>query len=565
MIAPTAGARLAGWVAACCLLLTLACAAPATAQDPTASGEAIYLRGVLTSGAPLTASRGDGSASIPGAAAACVKCHRRSGLGMKEGSVLIPPITGQFLFHSQHAKSDEAELPYVESARNNRTAYTDATLARVIRKGIDSDGKTLGFLMPRFDLSDADMTALVAYLRSLDRSHIPGVTEKVLHFATIITPDADPVKRRGMLDVMQHYFADKNTFPFPPTPPMRSSGHTLYSKSMYMAQRRWQLHVWNLEGPPATWAAQLDRFLAAEPVMAAVSGLGGSNWAPVHQFCERRRLPCLFPNAEVPVVAEQDFYTLYFSRGVLLEADLIADRIRAPAAGQSTTSVLQIYRTGDSGEAAARAMAATLKAQGISVRSHALTAAATTQELREAVRGVSAADTLVLWLRSADIAALGDPPAALETVYMSGLMGGLEHMPLPASWHSRTRIAYPFDLPERSRVRVSLPLEWFAIRKIPVVAEQVQLDTYLACGVLAESVGHMADVFVPEYLVERAEEMLERRLMTGAYPRLTLSEGERFASKGGYLLQFAGSPSSTGVAGGTGTHLIADRDWTVPN
>jgi hypothetical protein len=66
----------------------------------------------------------------------------------------------------------------------------------------------------------------------------------------------------------------------------------------------------------------------------------------------------------------------------------------------------------------------------------------------------------------------------------------------------------------------------------------------------------MADVFVPEYLVERAEEMLERRLMTGAYPRLTLSEGERFASKGGYLMQFAGS---------AGTHLIADRDWTVPN
>ncbi|HEY4970295.1 MAG TPA: hypothetical protein VII35_10340, partial [Steroidobacteraceae bacterium] len=284
--------------------------------------------------------------------------------------------------------------------------------------------------------------------------------------------------------------------------------------------------------------------------------LAGSNWAPVHQFCERAHLPCLFPNAEVPVVADQDFYTLYFSRGVLLEADLIADRIRAPEDGHSTASVLQIYRAGDSGEAAAQAVAASLKARGISVRSHALTAGASSQQLNEAVRGASAADTLVLWLRSADIAALGEPPASLGPVYVSGLMGGLEHMPLPASWHGRTRIAYPFDLPDRSRVRVSLPLAWFSIRKIPVVAEQVQLDTYLACGVLAESVGHMADVFVPEYLVERAEEILERRLMTGAYPRLTLSEGERFASKGGYLMQFAGS---------TGTRLIADQDWTVPN
>jgi hypothetical protein len=56
--------------------------------------------------------------------------------------------------------------------------------------------------------------------------------------------------------------------------------------------------------------------------------------------------------------------------------------------------------------------------------------------------------------------------------------------------------------------------------------------------------------------VERAEAMLERRLMTGAYPRLTLSEGERFASKGGYLVRFADS---------AGTQMIADRDWTVPN
>jgi cytochrome c553 len=543
--------------ALCLLLLGLGASTSWPAEDIRSTvGESIYLRGVLGSNAPLEGTRGDGSARTEGAAVACVKCHRRSGLGMKEGPVLIPPITGQFLFHSLHAKSAEVQLPYVENARANREGYTEATLARVIRQGVDSDGKTLASLMPRFDLSDADMTALIAYLRTLDRSDIPGVTDKVLHFATIITPDADPVKRRGMLDVMEHYFADKNTFPFPPSPPMRSSGHTLYSKSMYMAQRRWQLHVWQLTGPAATWEKQLQHDFAAEPVMAAISGLGGSNWAPVHQFCERARLPCLFPNAEVPVVADQDFYSLYFSRGVLLEADLIADRIRTPADGHTVTSVLQIYRTGDSGEAAARVLAAALKPHGISVRSQALAARSDDSRLTDALRSGTAADTLVLWLRPADIAALGEAPATTGTVYVSGLMGGLEHTPLPAGWRSRSWIAYPFDLPDRSRVRVSLPLQWFTIRHIPVVAEQVQLDTYLACGVLAESVGHMADVFVPEYLVERAEEMLERRLMTGAYPRLTLSEGERFASKGGYMVQFAGS---------AGTQMIADRDWTVPN
>jgi hypothetical protein len=542
--------------AACCLLLLLGGSQIKAAESLTSIGEAIYLRGVLDKGAPLEAKRGDSNLRTEGAVAACVKCHRRSGLGMKEGPVLIPPITGQYLFRARNAKFDEAPLPYVENARANREAYTPVTFARAVREGIDSDGKTLAYLMPRYELSDADMAALTAYLKSLDRSSVPGVTDKVLHFATIITADADPVKRAGMLDVMQHYFADKNTFPFPPSPPMRSSGHTLYSKSMYMAQRRWQLHVWQLTGPASGWGKQLEHDFAQEPVMAAISGLSGTNWAPVHQFCERTRLPCLFPNTEVPVVSE-DFYTLYFSRGVLLEADLMADRLHTSANGQPAGAVLQLYRAGDSGEVAAQALAAALKPQGVAVRSHALPAGSGGVQLAEALRAATASDTLVLWLRPTDIAALGEPPSALNTVYVSGLMGGGEHTPLPASWRSRTRITYPYDLPDRSRVRVNWPLQWFSIRHIPVVAEQVQLDTYLACGILAESVGHMADVFVPEYIVERAEGMLEHRLMSGPYPGLSLSEGgQRFASKGGYIVQFTGAD---------GKQVVADRDWTVPN
>jgi hypothetical protein len=527
---------------------------------PKAVGQSIYLSGLMGSGAPLETTRGESKVRTQSTETACVRCHRRSGLGVSnasgaKASVIIPPITGQYLFHERKPNFDEPPLPYAENARANRAGYTDATLARAIRQGIDPDGKPLGYLMPRFDLSGPDMASLIAYLKSLDRTNIPGVTDKVLHFATIITSDADPVKRRGMLDVMEHYFADKNTFPFPPSPPMRSSGHTLYSKSMYMAQRRWQLHVWQLTGPAATWTQQLDRHFAEEPVMAAVSGLGGSNWAPVHQFCERAHLPCLFPNAEVPVVADQDFYTLYFSRGVLLEADLIADRMRQPAAGHPVMSVLQIYRAGDSGEAAARTLTAALKPQGIEVRSQVLAAGSGGEDLAAALRGAAAADTLVLWLRAADIAALGEPPAAPGTVYVSGLMGGEEHTPLPAGWRDRTRIAYPFDLPDRSRIRVDFPLKWFSIRHIPLVAEQVQLDTYLACGMLAELLGHMGDIFVPELLIERAETMIEHRVMTGPYPHWTLAEGQRFASRGGYIVQFAGAD---------GTKLIADRDWTVP-
>ena len=522
----------------------------ASAQATADAGEAIYRHGILGSGAPLVASRAGGT-RMEGKEAACVNCHRRSGFGAREGLSIIPPIAGRYPYHSRVRKLEELDLPYVEGMRWDREPYTEASIARAIREGVDSAGKPLSYLMPQFALNDADMAALIGYLKSLHQPRVPGVTDTVLHFATIITPDADAVKRRGMLDVLERYFADKNANPLGATPRLRSS-----RTMMFMVNRRWELHVWQLAGPEETWQGQLERYLAKEPVLAVLSGLGGKTWAPVHAFCERKSLPCLFPNLEVPPAgADRDFYSLYFSKGVLLEAELIANAILDGASGsKAAKAVLQIYRAGDNGEPAAKALAAALERQGVSAQTHVLRGGAG-EGVGDALRDASKVDALVLWLRPEDIAALGSAPVAPSAVFMSGLLGGLERSPLPTSWRDRTHIAYPFDLPEKRHTRVNYAMGWFTIRKIPVVADQVQADTYLACGLLAETLSHMTDAFVRDYLVERLEDMLERRILTGYYPRLSLAAGQRYGSKGGYVVRFA-EPQ--------GTRLIADHAWLVP-
>ncbi|MBB2930215.1 c-type cytochrome [Paraburkholderia silvatlantica] len=559
--APSLAAR---WFAPCApLALSLAAlivpvgegrCAPAAQQathQATAgsAGEALYQQGILSSGEPLEAMH-DGGVHLQGAAAACMNCHRRSGLGSKEGNSSIPPITWRYLVEPRAQNPEEVDLPYVPGMRAEREPYTDATIARAIREGIDSEGKPLSSLMPQYALNDTDMQALIGYLKHLDRRRPPGITDTVLHFATIITPDADPVKRAGMLDVLTHYFADKNVFPLGAVPPLRSS-----RKMMFMVNRRWELHVWELKGPPDTWREQLTRFLAQQPVFAVVSGIGGKNWAPVHDFCEQEALPCLFPNVEVPVEADHDFYSVYFSKGVLLESGLIAARIVEEAGAKEAgapTHVWQVYRAGDNGERGAQALATALKAHGIAVSEHAL---APGESVAHAMQGIPRPDVLVLWLRPPDVAALARIPPATHTVFMSGLMGGLDSIPLPANWRDVTRLAYPFDLPEGRRVRVDYAFGWFSIRQIPMVAPQVQADTYLACGLLAETLSHMVDAFVRDYLVERIQDMLERRILTGYYPRLTLAPGQTFASKGGYIVRFAGPDH---------IKLVADGDWIVP-
>jgi cytochrome c553 len=70
----------------------------AVADDDVATGRRIYMEGILANGAPLTAVRA-GDIAVSGAAAACVNCHHRSGMGAVEGDIQIRPITGNYLFH----------------------------------------------------------------------------------------------------------------------------------------------------------------------------------------------------------------------------------------------------------------------------------------------------------------------------------------------------------------------------------------------------------------------------------------------------------------------------------
>jgi hypothetical protein len=138
---------------------------------------------------------------------------------------------------------------------------------------------------------------------------------------------------------------------------------------------------------------------------------------------------------------------------------------------------------------------------------------------------------------------------------MSGLMGGLERAPLPPAWRAAVRMSYPFDLPVARAVRMNYPLTWLRIHKVPIVAERLQTDTYVACGIVSEALNEMLDAFVRDYLVERVETMISHRLSNGYYPRLSLAQGQRFASKGGQMARFAED---------AGTKLAADGDWTVP-
>jgi len=520
----------------------------ARSNTPT-TGEIIYRRGILPSGKPVAGDRESGG-SASGATAACINCHRRSGLGTVEGRIVIPPITARYLYEAAPGSAAEFSTAEGGTAPHRLIPYTDATLARAIREGIAPDGRSFNYLMPRYPLGDDAMASLITYIKGLSNGQEPGVVGDTLHFATIITPDADPVKRKAMLEVMEHFFAAKNLFSRGPAPPLQAS-----RRLAFRVLRKWQLHVWDLSGEPETWEEQLRKKFRAEPVFAVISGLGGKDWAPIHRFCEQESIPCLFPNVDLPVVAEEDFYDVYFSKGVLLEAQLMARQIQASAKTADLRRVVQVYRDEDVGKAAAGALRKQIAASGLATVDRSLSTGAAANEIGAAIRTAASNDALVLWLRPDDLRELPSEAPNNPAVFMSGVMGELEQAPLNNSWRGAVQMTYPYELPALRAARLNYVLAWFKIQKIPVACERTQVDTYVACGILAENLDHMLDNFVRDYLVENVEVMLSPRVVNGYYTRLGLGPGQRFASKGGYVVRFSASDEKKLIPGG---------DWIVP-
>jgi cytochrome c553 len=547
----TAGGVLVAALLLACLLIDAsqaqtALAASAGADDAqhaarVAVGKRIYREAIDSTGQPIKA-QGPAGVVLDGKDAACVTCHRRSGYGTSEGKYNVRPITALALFVDQtlaeHAPRIKAQL-----GTRQRPAYNDMLLARAIRGGIDSSGKPLESVMPRFALSDNDMHALSAYLATLSASDSPGVDEEEIHFATVIQPGVTPERRRAMLDIMQAFVKDK-------TSNARSNEQRREAGVMRMnrSYRKWVLHVWELSGPSEAWDAQLQNFYRQQAVFALVGGLGNASWKPIHAFAERMEIPSVFAQVDLPALAGDNFYNFYFSRGLILEAEVLAKFLREQ--GDAPASVLQIYRPDEAGLAASAAFTAAMAGKQV-VQDLRLQGTADAAFWQKALAGKPGA--LVLWLSKADLEALPANASGAIPVYGSyALLGGKVPSAL-ASAGNNVRLIYPTDLPPRHESRLLRTKMWLHAKNIALTDEPTQINTQFAMTVVSDAVGHIMDSFSRDLFVERIEHMVAQTPSPSIYQSVSLGPGQRFAAKG----------SSVVLLGELG-QLKTLSDWIVP-
>jgi mono/diheme cytochrome c family protein len=526
-------------------MVLLAHGGGALAQPPKL-GEAIYRHGVRASGDTVRATAANGLA-VSGAAAACVGCHRRSGLGGAEGQSRIRPIAGRVLF-----SAPETELTRrwrVESVAGVRPAYTRGTLARALREGVDSAGRPLDALMPRYALEDEEIAQLHAYLAGLSADPAPGVTPHQIHVATIVAPGVDAGLRRAMLDVMNTFVRDKNS-----GTRLETRRRAVGTEAMYLAYRSWVLHVWELQGEPHTWRAQLDDLYCEQPVFAVIGGLGRGSWQPVHAFCETAQVPCIFPDVDYPVQQGEGYYSMYFSRGLALEAQVLASQLAQ--AGDAGT-IVQVFRDDELGRVPAQALREALQPLGLAGKLADVPLAAKAPFASGTLPKIAGDATLVAWLGPDDLRALlgSPPPESLRSLYLSASLAGTpDAKPWPASWRERARMVHVFETPERRASDLARLKAWLRLRQLAPGDMRVQANAYFAITLAADAITGLGDNFSRDYFIERIEQMVESSPSPSVYPRLSLGPGQRFASRGGYILGFAPTAGAP----------IPVSEWLVP-
>lgn len=116
-----------------------------------ALGKQIFTKGIGSSGKHLAFT--EGSDRFKAHPEGCAGCHKPDGSGRKLKTHIIPAIKYSALFEPQNGKP---------------ALFTMKTIHNPIEGGLRADGKPLKKMMPRWQMSNDELQALVDYLKTLD-------------------------------------------------------------------------------------------------------------------------------------------------------------------------------------------------------------------------------------------------------------------------------------------------------------------------------------------------------------------------------------------------------------
>ena len=488
-------------------------AAPAAAQlSPEEEvGRRIFFEG-SGAGEPIHAYFGRDSVRMPAILMPCANCHGHDGHGRPEGGVEPPNITWGHLTKS-----------YGHTHPNGRMhgPFTEDDVAGAVIGGFDPDGNMLDPLMPRYEMEEADIKALVAFLKRLESTRDPGLSETAIRIGTLL-PKAGAYGAVGaaMAETYRAYFEDLN------------AGGGVFGRKL-------ELVVAEFSGDPAQTAAAARRLVEEDGGVFAV--LGAFALGVEHEVFP------VFADAGVPLI---DPFTLFAGhrdlsgeRTFFMLAGL-PDQARAlieysskhvaPPAGSMAVILprAEIYdelaraleeQARQNGRAAPAVLRLDGSPGGISQAATELTQAGTEEVY-------FFGDTNVLGRLAATGAARGWVPR----LFLSGQTAGRAVFGFPKAFDGRIHLAYP-NLPEDQSIEGRE--EFRVLRAGHGIGSQHLASQVRALGaakLLVSALRHAGRTLSRATLVTQLEGLV--KYDTGLLPPVTFASNRRVGVRGAHVL-----------------------------
>jgi hypothetical protein len=115
-------------------------------------------------------------------------------------------------------------------------------------------------------------------------------------------------------------------------------------------------------------------------------------------------------------------------------------------------------------------------------------------------------------------------------------------------------IAYPHRLPDEGRQGASIVEQWLKARKISTANTAVTSKVYAMTRMLAKTLANMRGELYRDYFMDLFDVLEDQTVATASYPRLSFGPGQRYASKGCYIISLTKGPQP---------RIIRQSNWVI--
>jgi hypothetical protein len=155
---------------------------------------------------------------------------------------------------------------------------------------------------------------------------------------------------------------------------------------------------------------------------------------------------------------------------------------------------------------------------------------------------------LVLWLRRDQLTAV-ERSLPVARIYLSSTLLDRRLDDLLTSMPAPVLVAHPFRLPGKPDSAVGRFTVWARTRGIEIRYPRFQAEAFFACFAINDALSHLRRYLVRDYMLDELDHTQALAVYVPIYARATLGPGQRFLTRGGYLLPMVdGHPDTSSAA-----------------